>query len=385
MRQPGQKRPRASVARAFKLSQPVGEGVASSWDDLRQTREALAMLGYYPEDQIDQHDPGPAIDRALDVGLRRFQTDQGLKSDGRISPGGPTEQSLRSQLREDAGPRSYNPVGNNRSEHADKGREGYSANRERADIGIVGGAVAKRLSQSRSFATNDSDSDLAEESANPADFVQRTLVYRHYTDFTVPRSPLRDVWQAQGIPIPTLNLSDDRVASIVNDTPAVFDIADVPGINIMGVLDGVIGIGVRAVRENDAAIRDAAERHGVDPDLVRAIVYRENAAGFYDTLNPFGEPDSIRPMNIHVEVWSDFIRGRDIWNPEINIDVGTELLARIIERVENPTVARVASIYHVTPRESVETYGAVVADIYENRPWRDHLQPHLMDSIGNFP
>ena len=40
-------------------------------------------------------------------------------------------------------------------------------------------------------------------------------------------------------------------------------------------------LGADAVREHDRVIREECERAGVDPDLVRAIMYVEVAQGHY--------------------------------------------------------------------------------------------------------
>ena len=58
-------------------------------------------------------------------------------------------------------------------------------------------------------------------------------------------------------------------------------------------------LGVEAVKKYDAIIIREAKRKGVDPDLVRAIIYMENADGNPLNLNrlveEFGMASSIPP------------------------------------------------------------------------------------------
>lgn len=51
-------------------------------------------IGYYPADRP----ASGVLDRDLDTGLRRFQRDQGLRTDGWMRPGGPTHERLRAEL-----------------------------------------------------------------------------------------------------------------------------------------------------------------------------------------------------------------------------------------------------------------------------------------------
>ena len=113
-----------------------------------------------------------------------------------------------------------------------------------------------------------------------------------------------------------------------------------------------------------------ASAQGVDPDLVKAIMYMETTHGWYDEYYPFNKSE--RPMNIHTEYWSDLGYSKEqLSDPAINIKVGVTLIRRISDRVRNPTVAKVASIYNVLGREKVNDYGARVQKIYDQKLWED--------------
>ncbi|WLQ16019.1 hypothetical protein O5O45_08840 [Hahella aquimaris] len=71
-------------------------------------------------------------------------------------------------------------------------------------------------------------------------------------------------------------------------------------------------------------------------------------------------------MNIRYKYWKEIvIDEKTMENPSKNIDVGALLLKRIQDRVTDPTVAKIASIYNVLGREIVNQYGARVATIYK--------------------
>ena len=51
--------------------------------------------------------------------------------------------------------------------------------------------------------------------------------------------------------------------------------------------------------------------------------------------------------------------------------LGALILSRIIDRVPNPTIEKVASIYNYTGKEKVSDYGLHVIRIYEDRLWEN--------------
>ncbi|CAA7618392.1 hypothetical protein MTBLM5_260020 [Magnetospirillum sp. LM-5] len=89
-----------SIARVclnlFSLKEPMGTDYQVDPDDIVNTKTALNQLGYYPvppERGIDDW-----TDDKMFQGIRSFQQDQGLKVDGFMRPGGPTEQTMNVEL-----------------------------------------------------------------------------------------------------------------------------------------------------------------------------------------------------------------------------------------------------------------------------------------------
>jgi soluble lytic murein transglycosylase-like protein len=118
-------------------------------------------------------------------------------------------------------------------------------------------------------------------------------------------------------------------------------------------------------------IKREAESRGLDPDLVRAIMYMETSRGHYGTIPEFfGLASSYQPMNIRPDPWQHLgVSSEKIKNnPSENVKVGAELLARIRDRLPNPTPDRIATLYNSLAKDSVTDYGARVARLMEEIP-----------------
>jgi hypothetical protein len=200
---------------------------------------------------------------------------------------------------------------------------------------------------------------------------------------------------------PVVNLGKDRQTSIINGMPAVFKIDDNPAAKgdkpFFSRRDGKISVENHDAHKVDlyeSIIEEEAKRQGVDPRLVKAIMYMETSHGRYgyraedldrtmeeypvlgqipgvgQLLNSL-RADSILPMNIRASIWSALGFSKEqLKDPRLNIRAGVMLLKRIIERIDNPTVAKVATLYNNLSRESVTDYGARVAEIYRQELWR---------------
>lgn len=176
--------------------------------------------------------------------------------------------------------------------------------------------------------------------------------------------------------IPIINLHAGRRASILQDTPAIFSlkrkrltIVGYPGYHNKK-------FGVTAVRKNDWLIVQEAKGFGVDPDLVRAIMYIENAHGalYGAAAEAFGVAKSLLPMNIRPDLWSGQIGGNpDFGKRRTNVRAGVILIKRIAERTAEPTVEKIAALYNALALEdlgrSERPYFAWVARAYKEKPW----------------
>ncbi|MDX2224587.1 MAG: hypothetical protein SFV21_17680, partial [Rhodospirillaceae bacterium] len=171
---------------------------------------------------------------------------------------------------------------------------------------------------------------------------------------------------------PVLFKKHEREQSILNNSPATFDVSPNQAADESDDLHEIGLLGSRSVGKYDDAIRRAAESRGLDPDLVRAIMYMETSRGHYGTFPEFfGSASSYQPMNVRPNPWQRLgVSADDIKNnPSENIRAGAELLARIRDRLPNPTPDRVATLYNSLAKDSVTDYGARVARLMAEKPW----------------
>ena len=115
-----------------------------------------------------------------------------------------------------------------------------------------------------------------------------------------------------------------------------------------------------------------AKEKGVDPNVVKAIMYMETTHGYYDAiLELFNKNKSILPMNINVDYWgSTFGSREELKNPEKNIEAGVEIVDRIKKLLPaNASVEEIATLYNNINAKKVSEYGARVKAIYDEKPW----------------
>lgn len=132
-------------------------------------------------------------------------------------------------------------------------------------------------------------------------------------------------------------------------------------------------IGKNAVREHDKKIIKYAQKHNLDPDLTRAVMFAENARGWYGIpMEAIGASESILPMNIQKGRWSGLVgkTADDMYDEDVNIEAGTILLRRISDRISKPTPEKIASIWHGLGQEKTDEFGEYVGRIYRQKPWR---------------
>lgn len=120
-------------------------------------------------------------------------------------------------------------------------------------------------------------------------------------------------------------------------------------------------------------INFAAAEHGVDPDLIRAVMYVETTHGWYDEFTqPLGVNDTILPMNVSVRNWGPALglSRQDLELPFTNIEAGTKILKGIIANLpDGAPVSAVATLYNSLGATKVTNYGARVAAVYQAKPW----------------
>ena len=119
-------------------------------------------------------------------------------------------------------------------------------------------------------------------------------------------------------------------------------------------------------------IEAEALRQGIDPNLAKAIMYMETTHGWYDApLAKLDKNRSILPMNVRSDYWADLGFSREeLKEPEHNISAGILLLKRIWDRVPDPSVEKVATLYQDLGATKVSKYGARVGKIYADKLWK---------------
>ncbi|TLD84376.1 hypothetical protein LS69_009900 [Helicobacter sp. MIT 05-5294] len=67
-------------------------------------------------------------------------------------------------------------------------------------------------------------------------------------------------------------------------------------------------------------------------------------------------------------------------NPSANIDMGCLLVRRIIDRLENPTIETIGTLYNSLAKERISNYGRILLHYYENKSW---LHAEVSDEKGS--
>jgi soluble lytic murein transglycosylase-like protein len=198
-------------------------------------------------------------------------------------------------------------------------------------------------------------------------------------------------------PVIDANDEDARRQSILENSPALFSIEENSAASGTAPIYRAPFVGQLLVRKYDHEIEEAAARAGVDPDLLRAIMFVEESQGNYGGLgwlaDALGRSSSILPMNVKPKLWSGLLndgvgysrryveaghdkgrvvdQGRNVLNdPRFNIRVGAILLKRIQERLADPGIRNVATLYNGLGKSTVSDYGAQVEKVYRDRSWK---------------
>ena len=195
-------------------------------------------------------------------------------------------------------------------------------------------------------------------------------------------------------PDPIFQTHDERLAAIMQEQGGTFDFDSYnpyPGHEAYPNPWYSSDIaGDRAVSVNISDIRNASSEFDVSQDLLQAVVYLENAHGWYDAPAEWvGANNSSRPGNVNGEIWADLL---DI-DPEsvrsdstINIRLTAAILSEISARLENPTSAAVATLYNNMAADYLTGYGLTIEQYMELRPWETGLyglSGEILDGLNN--
>ena len=163
---------------------------------------------------------------------------------------------------------------------------------------------------------------------------------------------------------PVINIAKDKKESIINNTKSIFVVDEKSIPNVKIPFHEICTQNTVALYNN--IIKIEAFRQDIDPDLIRAIMYIETSHGWYDRFYPWRS--TILPMNIHYQYWKDLgFNKSQLQIPKINIHVGTLLIKRIQDRLKDPKIYKIASVYNILGKENISEHGVQVANIYKNK------------------
>ncbi len=88
-------------------------------------------------------------------------------------------------------------------------------------------------------------------------------------------------------------------------------------------------------QQHDALIREVAERNGVDPMLVKAVVWRESRFDAHK-FGSAGERGLMQVSELAAQEWAkenrvENFRVEELFDPKVNVEAGTWYLARALE------------------------------------------------------
>jgi hypothetical protein len=200
------------------------------------------------------------------------------------------------------------------------------------------------------------------------------------------KEPNKILDSTQSLSKPVLHKASDRKQSIINNTSAHFNIDDNPSADGSKPVIEIAHFG-SIVKELTSIIDKEANTQGVDPNLVKAIMYMESTHGYYDApLDMIGMNKSLRPMNINSDYWKDLGYTREqLADPATNIKVGIMLIKRIQDRLEDPSIRKIATLYNSISQEKVTDYGARVEAIYKEKLFEKTHEPPAEIHENNRP
>jgi hypothetical protein len=169
-----------------------------------------------------------------------------------------------------------------------------------------------------------------------------------------------------------LATEQQRIDSILNNTAGTIVVVANPSAS--GNHNTAIEwtwFGQSVVKKYEEFITAESVRQGVDPNWVKSIIYMENSHGYYDAVL-MGFQKTIRPMNIDKTIWAGLLPpGGSFSNDYDNIAAGITLIKRLTDRIDQPDLQKVATLYNATARDKVADYGARVDLISSNRIWEN--------------
>ena len=172
--------------------------------------------------------------------------------------------------------------------------------------------------------------------------------------------------------LPCIRTAEARRISILKNKPARFPCAPNPAVSGRAPLWRSHRLGVEAVSKYGKMADIEARRQGVDPIMVKAILYYENAdghkGGLDEKLDEWGVSRSQKPMSLRSDIWEGLGVTR-YSSPRKQIRAAVTLIKRITERLDNPTPERIGTLWNSLSATKVTERGARIGSVYEDEPW----------------
>lgn len=183
-----------------------------------------------------------------------------------------------------------------------------------------------------------------------------------------------------------MRMAGSRYWAIMSNVPAQFPIVA----NERARVDLAVLVNHRRAREISLTYEKDVERiaaeAGVDPLLMKAILYYENASSsdfrFWLkrqtedmeswTFGLFQGSNTVPPMRVNAKMFGSILDGKSnsLHDPIRNLRTAALLIRRIQDRVSAPASSEaIASIYQFLGRERISDYGLTVARIMQDQPW----------------
>ncbi len=136
--------------------------------------------------------------------------------------------------------------------------------------------------------------------------------------------------------------------------------------------------GKRAIERYGRIVEEESLKVGVDADVVRAILYVENARGWYDWIAgviPGLESPIAGPMGLNPHTWEGLagLTRSNAEDPRANIRAGVALIKELGDRISEPNTRKIAALYHdlgaVRVSEVPHGYAQRVDFVYRHKLW----------------
>lgn len=178
---------------------------------------------------------------------------------------------------------------------------------------------------------------------------------------------------AERIEPPVISNRQDREDSILKNTPAIFEVSINSDVDGSSPLYENKLLAKLALIRFDQDIKVLSQKHNVESDLVKAIIWSEHARGAYwgfgYVADAVRQSNTLMPMNINNKIWGSLIDD-DLYAYDKNIEAGIILLRRVKDRIKDPTIAKIAAVWHYIGHEKTNDYAHYIERIYKEKPWK---------------